>query len=74
MFVIKNKSHSTGTYLDQNNEFHWLEGNTSIKVKEAPKSVSWGLTFYEMPEESKPSEDDKSPQNENKSDSHSGKR
>ena len=74
MYVIKNKSHSTGTYLDQNNEFHWLEGNASVKVKEAPKSVSWGLTFYEMPEEVKPSEDDKDPQNENKSDSHSGKR
>ena len=74
MFVIKNKTHSTGTYLDQNDEFHWLEGNASIKVKEAPKSVSWGLTFYEMPEEVKPSEDDTDQANENKSDSHSGKR
>ena len=73
MYVIKNKTHSTGTYLDQNNEFHWLEGNTSVKVKEAPKLVSWGLTFYEMPEESKPSEDDKGPQNVNKSGSHSNK-
>lgn len=73
MFVIKNKSHSTGTYLDQNNEFHWLEGNTSIKVKEAPKSVSWGLTFYEKTEEPKPSEDDKDQLNANKSGSHSNK-